>query len=331
MDSGSARTKPAPIRAGRSGHLRATLGDPGFWGDNAAVIGLLAIGVIFSLATPYFLTWPNISDLLVSASILVVLALAQQFTLVVGGIDLSIASNLPWTAVIFGLVYTSGFGVLAAVVAAILGGALVGLVNGIIIARVRINDFIVTLGMLGVMNGVALIVSGGQSFSVSAAFLRGLALGSVGPIRYFYLIAIVLAAACHVCFRNTAFGTHVLATGGNREAARNMGIPIDALRIVVYTMGGALVGVAGILLVARTGGSDPSLQTSELLSSIAAVVLGGASLFGGRAAVIGTVAGALLLTALLNGFTLLQVSEFYQPIAVGVVVVASAALSRLQR
>ncbi len=321
----------APARIGFAARLLAPVRDPGFWGDNAAIIGLLAIGIAFSLATPFFLTWPNISDLLVSASILVVLALAQQFALVVGGIDLSIAANLPWTAVLFGLAYTQGLGTAAAIVAAIVGGALVGLANGLIIAKLRINDFIVTLGMLGIMNGGALIVSGGQSFSVSTAFLRSLALGSVGPIRYFYLIAIVAAVACHVCFRNTAFGTHVLATGGNRDAARNMGIPIDVLRIAVYTMAGALVGVAGILLVARTGGSDPSLQTSELLSSIAAVVLGGASLFGGRAAVIGSVAGALLLTALLNGFTLLEVSEFYQPMAVGVVVVAAAALSRLQR
>lgn len=309
----------------------AALRDPGFWGDNAAVIGLVVIGAAFAVLTPYFLTWPNISDLLVSASILVVLATAQQFAIVAAGIDLSIAANLPWAAVVFGIVYTSGFGTLAAIVAAILAGLLVGVLNGVIIAKLKVNDFIVTLGMLGVMNGVALIACDGQSFSVGSKFLQGLALGSVGPIRYFYLIAIITAVIAHIVFTNTAFGTHVLATGGNRDAARNMGIPIDRMRIAVYAIDGALVGLAGVLLVARTGGSDPSLQTSELLSSIAAVVLGGSSLFGGRAAIIGTFAGALLLTTLLNGFTLLQVSEFYQPIAVGIVVIAAAVLSRLQR
>lgn len=317
-------------RRSRAG-IAHLLRDPGFWGDNAALIGLIVIGAAFSVLTPYFLTWANISDLLVSASILVVLATAQQFAIVTAGIDLSVGSNLPWAAVVFGLLYVGGFGIVAAGIAAIVAGFVVGLVNGLIIAKLRVNDFIVTLGMLGVMNGIALIVSSGQSFSVSSGFLRGLALGSIGPIRYFYLIAIIIAIVAHLVFTRTAFGVHILATGGNREAARNMGIPVDRMRIAVYAIDGALVGIAAILLVARTGGSDPSLQTDELLSSIAAVVLGGSSLFGGRAAIVGTVAGALLLTTLLNGFTLLQISEFYQPIAVGIVVIAAAILSRFQR
>lgn len=321
----------APPAAGGRSRLRATLADPGFWGDNAAVLGLVVVCAVFSVLTPFFLTWGNVSDLLVSASILVVLALAQSFSIVVGGIDLSIASNLPWTAVVFGLAYVNHLGMPAAILLAVAAGAVVGVSNGVLISKLRINDFIVTLGMLGVMSGVALIACDGQSFSVSSAFLRGLALGRIGPVRYFYLIAAVLAAAAHILFFWTRFGTHVLATGGNRDAARSMGIPVDRMRIAVYAINGALVGVAGIMLVARTGGSDPSLQTSDLLSSIAAVVLGGGSLFGGRAAIGGTVAGAILLTALLNGFTLLQVSEYYQPIAVGVVVVAAAVLSRLQR
>lgn len=315
----------------KSNLVVSRLRDPGFWGDNAAVIGLIVICIVFSVLTPYFLTWSNISDLLVSASILLVLSTAQQFAIVTGGIDLSIASNLPWAAVVFGLVYNGGFGMVAAIIAAILAGTIVGLVNGLVIARLKVNDFIATLGMLGVMSGVALIISDGQSFSVNSHFLQALALGSIGPVRYFYLIALVVAVGAHLVFTHTAFGTHVLATGGSREAARNMGIPVNRMRIAVYAIDGALVGLAAILLVARTGGSDPSLQTSELLTSIAAVVLGGSSLFGGRAAIAGTVAGALVLTTLLNGFTLLQVSEFYQPIAVGIVVIAAAVLSRLQR
>lgn len=315
----------------KSTGIASKLRDPGFWGDNAAVIGLIVIGAIFSMLTPYFLTWANISDLLVSASILLVLATAQQFAIVTGGIDLSIAGNLPWAAVVFGLAYNGGLGMGVSIIAAILAGTLVGAVNGLVIAKLKVNDFIATLGMLGVMNGVALIVSDGQSFSVNSHFLQSLALGSIGPVRYFYLIALLIAAGAHLVFTHTAFGTHVLATGGNREAARNMGIPVSRMRIAVYIIDGALVGLAAVLLVARTGGSDPSLQTSELLTSIASVVLGGSSLFGGRAAVVGTVAGALVLTTLLNGFTLLQVSEFYQPIAVGIVVIAAAVLSRLQR
>lgn len=314
-----------------SPRFTAALRDSGFWGDNAALIGLIVICVVFSIATPFFLTWPNISDLLVSASILLVLAIAQQFTIVTGGIDLSIASNLPWAAVVFGLVYTKDGSMPLAIVASVLAGMVVGLLNGLIIAKLKINDFIATLGMLGVMNGVALIASGGQSFAVESPFLQTLAIGSIGPVRYFYLVALAVAFGAYLVFTITPFGVHLLATGGNRDAARNMGIPTDRMRIAAYLIAGALVGLAAVLLVARTGGSDPSLQTSQLLTSIASVVLGGSSLFGGRAAIPGTVAGALVLTTLLNGFTLLQVSEYYQPIAVGIVVIAAAVLSRLQR
>lgn len=318
-------------RPGLGSRVRDAMRDPGFWGENAVLFGLVLVVVAFSFATPAFLTLPNVSDVLVAAAILVVIAIGQQFAIVVGGIDLSIAANLPWTAVIFGLAFTHGLGIPASMALAVGGGALTGIVNGVLIAKLRVSDFIVTLGMLGVLNGLALIVTNGQSITVNSTFLQNLALGSLGPIRYVILIAFVVALIARFLFLDTSFGMRVLATGGNRDAARNMGIPVDALRIAVYAIGGALVGLAGILLVARTGGSDPSLQTSQLLSSIAAVVLGGASLFGGRASIVGTVAGALLLTVLLNGFTLMQVSEYYQPIAVGVVVIASAVLSRLQR
>ena len=312
-------------------YLTAKLRDPGFWGDNAAVIGLIVIGTVFSVLTPTFLTWANISDLLVSASILLVLAMAQQFVIVTGGIDLSIGSSLPWAAVIFGLTFNRYHSIPLAIVASIVSGMAVGLLNGLIIAKLKVNDFIATLGMLGVMNGMALIVSGGQSFAVDSPFLQNLVLGSIGPIRYFYLVALLIAVLAYLVFTYTPFGTHVLATGGNRDAARNMGISTDRMRILVYLIGGGLVGVAAVLMVARTGGSDPSMQTSQLLTSIASVVLGGSSLFGGRAGILGTVAGALVLTTLLVGFTLLQVSEYYQPIAVGIVVIAAAVLSRLQR
>ena len=312
-------------------YLTAKLRDPGFWGDNAAVIGLIVISTVFSVLTPTFLTWANISDLLVSASILLVLAMAQQFVIVTGGIDLSIGSSLPWAAVIFGLTFNRYHSIPLAIVASIVSGMAVGLLNGLIIAKLKVNDFIATLGMLGVMNGMALIVSGGQSFAVDSPFLQNLVLGSIGPIRYFYLVALLIAVLAYLVFTYTPFGTHVLATGGNRDAARNMGISTDRMRILVYLIGGGLVGVAAVLMVARTGGSDPSMQTSQLLTSIASVVLGGSSLFGGRAGILGTVAGALVLTTLLVGFTLLQVSEYYQPIAVGIVVIAAAVLSRLQR
>jgi ribose/xylose/arabinose/galactoside ABC-type transport system permease subunit len=309
----------------------ASVTDPTFWGNNAALFGLLAVAVVFTILTPDFLTFDNISDLLVAASLLVVLAIGQSFVVALGGIDLSIGSTLPLSAVLLGATYGTGVPLALAIAIAIAGGGLAGLINGVVIAKGRINDFIVTLGTLSVFSGVGLVISDGQPVSVNATFLQDLAISSVGPIRLMVLVALVVAIAAYVVLFQTRFGTHILATGGKVESARSMGVHVDRMRIAAYLICGLLAGLAGVLLVARTGGSDPSLQPDLLLSSIAAVVLGGASLNGGRASIVGAVAGALLLSTLLNGFTLLQVSGFYQPIAVGIVVVAAAVLSRFQR
>jgi ribose transport system permease protein len=287
--------------------------------------------VVFTILTPDFLTSANISDLLVAAAILVALAIGQSFVVALGGIDLSIGSTLPLTAVLLGWAAGKGISLPLAILLAIAGGGVAGFINGVIIAKARINDFIVTLGTLSIFSGVGLVVSEGQSVAVNSTFLQDLAISSLGPVRWMVLVAVVVAVLAHVLIFHTRFGTHILATGGKTEAARSMGVRVDRIRIAAYVISGLLAGLAGVLLVARTGGSDPSLQSDLLLSSIAAVVLGGASLNGGRASIVGAVAGALLLSSLLNGFTLLQVSGFYQPIAVGIVVVAAAVLSRFQR
>lgn len=326
-ETGAWPTVPARTRRSRTAFVR----DWTFWSNNAVIVGLLALVAVFTVLSPQFFTADNLSDLLVSAAILVVLAVGQQFAIVVAGIDLSIASNLPWAAALVGLAVTHGLGLPVGILLAVVGGTLVGLLNGLLITTLRINDFIVTLGTLGVFNGVALVFTQGNAVPVNSRFLQDLALSSFGPIRYFWLVALVVAVLASVVLFRTPFGTHLLATGGNRDAARSMGVRVDRVRVAAYTISGLLVGLAGVLLVARTGSADPSLQTDVLLSSIAAVVMGGSNLFGGRASVSGTVAGAVLLTVLINGFTLLNISQYYQPIAVGAVVIASAALSRFQR
>ena len=179
--------------------------------------------------------------------------------------------------------------------------------------------------------GIALLVSGGQPVEVFDPFLLTLATGSIGPIGYLILLALVVAVVGHVLMFHTGFGTHLLATGGDKEAARNMGVNVDRIKVAAYAISGFLAGVAGIMLTARVGSAEPAVNTEFLLNSVASVVLGGVSLFGGRGSIVGPVAGALLLTALLNGLTLLGVSEYWQPVAVGSVVILSAFLTRYQR
>ena len=297
----------------------------------AAPIGLVLVFLAFFIATPDFLTVSNISDLLVEASILLVLAMGQQLVITVAGIDLSVGANLPWAAAVLGFGYTRGWGLPAAVGLALIAGLVVGLVNGLLVARLGMTDFIVTLGSLSVISGATLLLTQGNTVAVNSGFLRGLALNGLGPVRWFWVLALVVALLVGFLLFRTRTGTYLLATGGDIDAARESGIHVNRIRLLAYACSGLACGVAGVLLVARTGGADPSLQTDLLLSSIAAVVLGGSSLFGGKASVLGSVAGAVLLQSLINGFTLLGISQYYQPVAVGAVVLGAAFISRFQK
>jgi ribose/xylose/arabinose/galactoside ABC-type transport system permease subunit len=311
--------------------LRTRLRDVGFWADWAAVVGLVVLVIVFFIATPTFLTVGNVEAMLVAAAILVVLAVGQTFVIATAGIDLSVASTMTLGAVMLGWASARGWNIAAACVLAILASGVVGLANGLLVAKGRITDFIVTLGTLSAASGAALIISDGKPVQIPSSFLLRLASGTIGPFGYSVLVAAVVAAVAHVVLFRTRFGVHLLATGGDKESARAMGVTTDGVKIAVYTISGVLAGLAAILLVARVGAAEPAANTGFLLNSVAAVVLGGVSLFGGRGTIVGPVVGALLLTALVNGLTLLGVSQFYQPLAVGIVVVLAALLTRFQR
>jgi ribose/xylose/arabinose/galactoside ABC-type transport system permease subunit len=319
------------VRVSDTEPLSVRLRDVGFWADWAAVVGLIALSIVFFIATPAFLTVGNVEAMLVAAAILVVLAVGQTFVIATAGIDLSVASTMTLGAVVLGWASARGWNIAVACVLGVLAAGVVGLANGLLVAKGRITDFIVTLGTLSAASGAALVISDGKPVQVPSTFLLRLASGTVGPFGYSVLVAAVVAVLAHVVLFRTRFGVHLLATGGDRESARAMGVNTDGMKIAVYTISGVLAGLAAILLVARIGAAEPAANTAFLLNSVAAVVLGGVSLFGGRGTIIGPVVGALLLTALVNGLTLLGVSQFYQPVAVGIVVVLAALLTRFQR
>jgi ribose/xylose/arabinose/galactoside ABC-type transport system permease subunit len=307
------------------------LKDVGVWAEWAALVGLVVLVVVFQALNSTFLSLGNVQAMLVSAAILVVLSVGQTFVVATGGIDLSIASTMTFGAVAFGGAFAAGLPMVVCCLLAVVAGGAIGLVNGLLIGRGKITDFIVTLGTLSAASGVALVLSDGKPVTVVNAFLLRLSTGGVWILGWPVLVAAVIAVVGHVVLFNTRFGTHVLASGGSQEAATATGISIGRIKIAVYTMSGLLAGLAAILLVARIGAAEPAANTSFLLNSVAAVVLGGVSLVGGRATITGPAIGALLLTALANGLTLVGVSQFYQPVAVGTVVVLAALLTRFQR
>jgi ribose transport system permease protein len=332
IDSGAAPAAPrSTTEPSAADELRGRLKDPGFWAEWTVIPAFVVLVIVFGLISDVFLTGDNIEAVLAASAVLIVLAIGQTFAVATAGIDLSMGSVLTLSGVVLGQLYQDGRSIWVALLAALVVGAAVGFANGFIIAKAKINDFIVTLGSLSIAAGLALVISDGKPVEVINRTMLDLSTNSVGPLRWAVIVALVVAVGMHVLLFHTRFGTHLLATGGNAEGSRAVGVRTQRIKIAAYTISGLMAGLAAILLVARIGSAEPAAATSLLLNAVAAVVLGGVSLFGGRGTIAGPVIGAVLLTALVNGLTLAGVSEAYQPIAVGTVVVASAVLMRYQR
>jgi ribose transport system permease protein len=316
---------------GRRPSWAAAVLAPSFWADWASAVGLVGLVIVFSILQPVFLTTANIQALLVAAAILIVLSIGQTFVVMTAGIDLSLAALVMLGAIVLGLTNAAGFGIVTACILALIVTSALGFLNGLLITAGKIPDFVVTLGSLSAVTGMALILSGGEPTMVGSPFLLHLASGSIGMFGYPFLVAVAVALVSHVALYHTRFGIHLMATGGQQESARSLGIRTNRVRIAAYTISGLCGGIAAILLVARIGSAEPTINTNLLLNSVAAVVLGGVSLFGGRGSILGPLLGAIMLTTLVNGLTLLNVSAFYQPLAVGFIVVLAALIMRYQK
>jgi ribose transport system permease protein len=303
---------------------------PDFWLQWTAPGGLAVLIVVFWAIAPGFLSMANINGVLADASIPIVLATGTTFVIAVAGIDLSLASTVALSSALVGLAAQHGGGTAEICLVGGIAGLLVGLVNGGVIGWIRIPDFIVTLGTLGVAEGLALLVSDGKPVVINNQLFTDLAVRSVWLLRYEVILALAIALILHVILAWTRSGVHLLAAGGNMQAARAVGVKVPRMKLLAYAVSGLGAGVAAVMLTAYVGSTQPSADTNSLLLAIAAVVLGGASLFGGRARIGGTLIGAVLLTTLQDGLTFLGVSAYFQPIVIGIIVVGSAIAMRTQ-
>ena len=301
------------------------------WPELASTLGLIVMAIFFAVLNPGYLSEGNVSAILQASAILIVLTIGQTFVIATGGIDLAVASTMTLAAIVIGEFYAAGWNIWAAALAGLAAAMLVGVLNGLIISKGGITDFIVTLGTLSAASGLALIIADGQKTTIVEPVLLKLSVNGIWIFSWSVLIAIGLAVLAHVVLFHTRFGLHVLAIGGSEESSRSVGIRTWMVKTGVYVISAGLAGIAALLLVARVGAAEPAANTSFLLNSVAAVVLGGVSLFGGRATIAGPVVGALLLTALVNGLTRVGLSEFYQPLTVGIVVVLAAFITRFNK
>jgi ribose transport system permease protein len=290
------------------------------WARRGSVAaGSVALFVVFSALTHTFYDPGNLLEIMLQSSINAIIAVGMTLVVVAKGIDLSVGS-------IVGLRSMEAAGLLPqnvalGVVAGLAAGLVCGLLNGLVIAKVRLPDFIVTLGTLSIYRGAALIYTNGQPiYRISKPFrtvFGGELLGFPTPVP----LAVVVAAVGFVIVSYTALGKHIIAVGGNEEAARLSGINIDRVKISVYAISGVLSALAGLVLVARIGAAEPIGGSGFELQAIGAAVIGGASLFGGEGNPLGSLVGALTLGALQNGLTLLNVTPFWQYVASGAVVI----------
>ena len=309
--------------------------------DRARVVDFLAeygFVVIFALwvvflafATDLFLTPTNLTLLLRQASIYGIPALGATFVILLGELDISFGSVIGAAGVAGAMVLIAGGGSTEAILAAVGIGVVVGLVNGLLVSVVRLPSVVATLGMLSIVLGVAIVVTGGTALhGPELAPVSWLAQGYVGPVPVPVVILFVGYAIGWFVLNRTRFGTHVYLTGDNREASYRAGIGVDRLRIVVFVIAGALAGLGGIVLVARVSQAQATFGEDALFPVLTAVILGGAGLTGGRGRIENTLIASIFLASLLNGIILLGVDAQYQRIVLGAILILAVSLDRFR-
>jgi len=293
---------------------------------------LVTIFIILSISTKAFLTGSNLVNILRQASSYYIMAIGMTFVLILGGIDLSVGSVacLAGTMVAGFLVHFR----LPTSVSFILGmliGVAAGLINGLVVSKLRLPSFIATLAMMSSARGLSLIYSGGYpivDFPQSAVFLgRGQVLGIPLTVIFFAVIAVL----AWFVLNKTRLGRHIYAIGASEECAKLSGIHIDAVKVAVYAISGLTAAITGMLLTMRLSSSQPTLGEGMELDAITAVVLGGTSLFGGQGYIVGTIIGALFLTVLNNGLNILALSAFWQQVIKGVVLIIAVSFYEKRR
>ncbi|WP_265256718.1 ABC transporter permease [Verminephrobacter aporrectodeae] len=326
---------PAPLPAGLRLLLRPELRQ-----KLLAFASLLALVVFFSLASSNFRNFDNLVIILQATAVNGVLAIACTFVIITAGIDLSVGTLMTFCSVMAGVVLTYlGLPLPLGIAAAILCGALCGLVSGVLIAKLKIPPFIATLGMMMLLKGLSLVISGTkpiyftdtEGFSAISQDSLIAALIPKLPIPNAVLILFVVALLAGLVLNKTVLGRYTFALGSNEEAVRLSGVNVDFWKIVVYTLSGAICGIAGLLTASRLNSAQPALGQGYELDAIAAVVIGGTSLAGGTGTILGTLIGAFIMSVLTNGLRILSVAQEWQTVVTGAIIILAVYTDILRR
>lgn len=316
-------------RTTQGGGARQWLGHP--WaGTIMLLVFYLAILALFTVLSPFFLTFSNLISVGTNASFIGLMAAAGTPLIIAGGLDLSVAAIAGLAGVVVAMGYTAGIGIWPACLLALIIGGAVGGANGALTNGLRLNPFIVTLGSMSIISGLSLVLTGGLTSPLMIDSFNWLGSGRILGVPFPLLFMLLVFAAIWWILQFTPFGRYVYASGGNPIASRMLGIPVDRTQVILYVASGVAGAVAGIIVAAMLGAAAPNAVGGYLLTVIAAIILGGTSLFGGRGSVWGTLLAVLILGTLNNGLTLLNVSSFWQDVTKGAVLLLAVGLDQLR-
>ncbi|MCX6595002.1 MAG: ABC transporter permease [Acidobacteria bacterium] len=292
---------------------------------------LIILFVGLSIATPNFLTETNLSSVIRQTAVINIMALGMTMIIIAGGIDLSVGSILAFGGLMGTMALEKGQPIVVGVAVGIVAGMFWGFMNGLLTTRLKINPFIVTLGTLGIVRGITLIVSNGLPVHNIPQSFSYLGEGILGGVPFVLWILLVCAVAVHVLLEHTKLGRYAFAIGSNPDAAYYAGIPVAFHTVSVYAIGGALTGLAGMIEASRLMTGQPTAGQGYELQAIAAVVIGGGSLRGGEGTVVGTLIGAFIMGLLSNGSDLLGISPYLQQAIIGAVIILAVTVDELRK
>jgi ribose transport system permease protein len=308
----------------------------GLIGKLGPLLGLILVVVLFALLRPgTFLTLDNAELILLQTAVVGTAALGTTLVIISGGIDLSIGSNIALCTVAIAILLSRGLPPLIAAAGGVLTGALCGLVISLIITRLQLSPFIVTLGMWGALRGAAKGLAGETMVQAPTTWLNGL-LNTLRPGQRWMLVPpgvwmmLLLAAAVSAALRYTRVGRHIFAIGSNEQTARLCGVRVEPTKLLIYTVAAAFAGLAGVLQFSYLTVGDPTTADGYELAAIAAVVIGGASLAGGQGSIFGSLIGAMIMTTISNGCTKVGLANWVQEIVTGAIIVFAVALDRFR-
>jgi ribose/xylose/arabinose/galactoside ABC-type transport system permease subunit len=292
---------------------------------------LILVGGVFWLLSPYFLRWENIQNIFIQSAVLLTVAVGMTLVIGTAGIDLSVGASLALSGIVAAWLMKAGFGVTGGVFAGLITGGALGVLNGLVIAKLDISPFIITLGTAGIFRALSLIFTEARPIYGLPLPFRQLGIGQWGILPIPVLLSFLLVLVGYILVRWTPFGVNLRAVGDNPEGAYRMGVPVHSTLVVVYGFCGLTTALASMIATARLNTAEAIAGWGIELEAIAAVIIGGTSFFGGEASLFGTFLGALIIGTLANGLTIINVPSYYQQLIIGVVFILAVLADSLRR